>query len=74
MDEVLRGTNGTRLVEVDNAGKVLKDVRAPVEPVAGNNLELTIDTRLQSAAEAALTYEMDWWNTHLGKSGRRMGS
>jgi len=67
MDEVLRGTNGTRLVEVDNAGKVLKDVRAPVEPVAGNNLELTIDTRLQSAAEAALTYEMDWWNTHLGK-------
>ncbi len=67
MDDVLRGTNGSRLVEVDNAGKVLKDVQAPVDPVAGNNIVLTIDTRLQSAAEAALTYEMDWWNTHLGK-------
>lgn len=67
MDDVLRGTNGTRLVEVDNAGKVLKDVQAPVDPVAGNNIVLTIDTRLQSAAEAALTYEMNWWNTRLGK-------
>lgn len=65
MDDVLRGTNGKRLVEVDNAGKVLKDVEAPVNPIAGNNVVLTIDTRLQAAAEAALKYEMDYWNTRL---------
>ncbi len=67
MDETLRGTNGTRMVEVDNAGKILKDVQAPVEPVAGNNIVLTIDTRLQDAAQAALTYEMDYWNRRLNK-------
>jgi len=65
LDDVLRGTNGKRLVEVDNAGKVLKDVEAPVNPIAGNNVVLTIDTRLQAAAEAALKYEMDYWNARL---------
>lgn len=67
MDATLRGTNGTRLVEVDNGGKVLKDAQAPVDPIAGNNVVLTIDTRLQAAAQSALTYEMDYWNTRLGK-------
>ncbi len=67
MDETLRGSNGTRVVEKDNAGKILKDVEAPVEPVAGNNIVLTIDSRLQAAAQAALTHEMDYWNARLGK-------
>lgn len=67
MDDVLIGTNGKRLVEVDNAGKILKDVEPPVDPIPGNNIVLTIDTRLQLAAETALTTEMQDWNEFLGK-------
>lgn len=67
MDDVLIGTNGSRLVEVDNAGKVLKDVTPPVDPVPGNNVVLTIDTRLQLAAETALVTEINDWNAFLGK-------
>lgn len=62
MDDVLLGTNGLRVVQVDVAGQVLRNLEAPIEPVAGNNVVLTIDTRLQKAAEAALTDEIDYWN------------
>ncbi len=62
MDDVLLGSNGLRVVQVDVAGQVLRNLEAPIEPVAGNNVVLTIDTRLQKAAEAALTDEIDYWN------------
>ena len=66
LDETLRGTNGTRVVEVDAAGLVLRDLEPPVDPIPGNNLVLTIDTRLQAAAEAALIGEINTLNTQLG--------
>ena len=66
LDEILRGTNGTRLVEVDAAGLILRDLAAPVVPKPGNNIVLTIDTRLQAAAEAALIGEINALNTKLG--------
>jgi len=62
----LSGRNGRRLVEVDVAGKALRDVAPPVEPKPGFNLTLTIDTRLQSIAEAILMQEIDFWNRYLG--------
>ena len=43
-----------RVVQIDVAGQVLRNLEAPVAPVPGNNVVLTIDTRLQKAAEAAL--------------------
>lgn len=61
----LAGKNGRRLVEVDVAGKILRDIAPPVPPTPGFNIRLTIDTRLQSAAEAILVDEINYWNTRL---------
>ena len=66
LDDILLGTNGKRVVQVDVAGQVLRNLEPPIEAVPGNNLVLTIDTRLQKAAEAALIDEIDFWNTFLG--------
>lgn len=62
MDDVLRGMNGLRVVEVDSAGKVVRDIEEPVNPIAGNSLRLTIDTRLQAAAKTILNDEIRFWN------------
>jgi penicillin-binding protein 2 len=66
MDEVLLGENGKRVVQVDVAGQELRNLEAPVAPVPGDNVVLTIDTRLQKAAETALTDEINYWNTYFG--------
>ena len=66
-NDVLMGKNGDRLIEVDNAGKEIRDVRAPQESVPGHNVVLTIDSRLQNAARAILISELDFWNTYLGR-------
>ena len=63
LDDILLGKNGQRVVQIDVAGQVLRNLEPPIEPVAGNNLVLTIDTRLQKAAEAALVDEINYWNT-----------
>jgi len=72
---ILTGKNGTRVVEVDVAGKYLKDLEAPVNPQPGNNIRLTIDIRLQSAAEATLIDEINSWNRYFrDQPGRQMTS
>jgi penicillin-binding protein 2 len=63
----LSGRNGRRVVEVDVAGQILRDVEPPVEPTPGFNLTLTLDTRLQSVAEAILIDEIEFWNNFLGR-------
>lgn len=63
LDDILLGTNGVRVVQRDVAGAVLRNLEPPLAPVAGNNVVLTIDTRLQKAAEAALIDEINYWNT-----------
>jgi penicillin-binding protein 2 len=63
LDDILLGRNGQRVVQIDVAGQVLRNLEPPREPVAGNNVVLTIDTRLQKAAEAALIDEINYWNT-----------
>jgi penicillin-binding protein 2 len=65
LDEILRGENGMRVVEVDVAGQVFGDLEPPKDPVPGNNVKLTIDIRLQSVARAALVGEIDFWNRYL---------
>lgn len=62
MQDTLAGKNGLRVVEVDVGGKVIRDVEPPVETESGLNIKLTIDTRLQQAAKAALIGNIDWWN------------
>lgn len=65
LDEILLGENGKSVVKVDVAGEELGNLQAPVAPVPGDNVVLTLDTRLQKAAEAALVDEINYWNTYF---------
>jgi penicillin-binding protein 2 len=65
LQDTLAGKNGERTVEVDVAGMIIRDLQPPVNPVPGLNVKLTIDTRLQTAAKAALVGEIDWWNRYF---------
>ena len=73
MDEELIGTNGTRVVERDVAGQILRDLEPPVNPVPGKNLQLTIDTRLQSAARTALLNQINGLNRQHPEMGLNTG-
>lgn len=67
LNDTLTGKNGQRTVEVDVAGKEIRNITEPNDPVPGNNVKLTIDVRLQNAAKTALIAEIDFWNTYLNK-------
>jgi penicillin-binding protein 2 len=67
MQALLSGRNGTRVIQIDVAGKELRNLEPPVAPIPGNNIMLTIDTRLQAAAEASLKQEIDYWNKYFNK-------
>ncbi len=72
MQNALAGVNGTRVVERDVAGQILRNVDAPINPVPGNDVFITIDARLQAAAEAALVGEIESWNTYYyGDTGEQ---
>ncbi len=49
MEEELQGTKGTEVVYVDNMGKVIETAER-TEPIAGNDVYLTIDRDLQESA------------------------
>lgn len=52
-DDVLRGTWGNRLIEVDSVGKEL-NMLGVQQPASGSPLQLTLDLKMQQAAEKAL--------------------
>ncbi|MFO7586156.1 MAG: penicillin-binding transpeptidase domain-containing protein [Anaerolineales bacterium] len=62
---ILAGQNGQRVVEVDVAGKELRNLEPPISSVAGYNLNLTLDVRLQHATDARLKREIFGWNEWL---------
>ncbi len=66
MQSILTGQNGLRVVQIDVAGQELRNLEPPIDPAPGHNVYLTIDTRLQAAAEASLLKEIDFWNTYFG--------
>ncbi|HEY5728643.1 MAG TPA: hypothetical protein VIS72_01235, partial [Anaerolineales bacterium] len=66
LDDILIGTNGLRVVQRDVAGAVLRNLEPPIPAVPGRNVTLTIDSRLQKAAESALLDEINYWNTFFG--------
>lgn len=71
-DDLLIGSPGRRVVEVDVAGKELRNLEPPKAPVSGYNLVLTIDTRLQKAIDAALVGEINTWNQfYYGGTGQQ---
>lgn len=51
-DKALRGTPGKRLIEVDALGRELRIIRES-QPIKGSDLALSLDIRLQKAAEEA---------------------
>ena len=53
MEEYLKGTDGTKVIERDSSGKVL-GVTTVEEPVSGNSIILTIDKDLQEVAQKSL--------------------
>jgi len=63
----LGGENGLRTVGRDVAGQYSVDVLPPKAATPGNNLRLTIDTRLQQAVEAILVDEINFWNSWLNE-------
>ncbi|KMO87858.1 peptidoglycan glycosyltransferase [Megasphaera cerevisiae DSM 20462] len=52
-DDLLRGKDGGRQVEVDATGSPVKEMERK-NPIAGHNMHLTIDLNLQEAAEKAM--------------------
>ncbi len=67
LQPILAGRNGLRVVQIDVAGQELRNLEPPRAPVPGYNVYLTIDTRLQAAAEASLMQEINYWNTYFNK-------
>ncbi|MBP6177268.1 MAG: hypothetical protein KA473_06515 [Anaerolineales bacterium] len=67
MQDVLAGRNGSRVVQLDVAGQELRNLEPPRPTVPGNNVYLTIDTRLQALAEASLIQEINFWNTFFNR-------
>lgn len=66
-ESILQGKPGKRVVEVDVAGQIVRDYRPPIAPIPGQNINLTIDARLQEASQAILLGEIDGWNAYFGE-------
>ncbi len=66
--DLLAGRNGRRVVQVDVAGQSLRDIEPPITARPGLSLRLTLDTRLQEAAEQILRDELKDWNTYFGEA------
>jgi len=58
-EDVLRGTYGLELVDLDRQGHELRAPEVLQEPIPGSSLELTIETKAQQDAEKALKWAMD---------------
>lgn len=68
LNDTLAGVNGSRTVEVNVAGEIIRNLSEPIEPIRGNDIYLTIDTRLQAIAREALISEIEYWNNYAGKT------
>lgn len=55
----LRGKSGTRSIEVDMAGRTTKEI-SEEPPIPGNDVMLTIDTKLQKIALESLERNINW--------------
>lgn len=52
-EDILKGSKGDKIVEVNSQGRVTKE-KASKDPYPGDNIQLTIDSKVQLAAEKAL--------------------
>jgi penicillin-binding protein 2 len=71
---LLAGSNGFKQVEEDVAGNPLREVGEVKQPTPGYSLRLTIDTRLQAAADTALRNQMEFVNRYAGEVRTPLGA
>jgi penicillin-binding protein 2 len=71
---LLAGVNGQRVVERDIAGEIQQDLEPPVPAIPGSSIVLTIDTRLQQAAQSILIDEINSWNQSYGEERMTSGA
>ncbi len=72
LEDILSGERGRELREVDVAGEVVK-VISQVPATPGQNVRLTLDTRLQEAAETALRNRITLVNAAEGRIRTQSG-
>ncbi len=58
-DKWLRGADGSLRVEVDSMGRPKQQVPGGRLPAVGDNLVLTVDSKVQAAAQNAIAYGID---------------
>ncbi|HWL32413.1 MAG TPA: penicillin-binding protein 2 [Gaiellaceae bacterium] len=70
-DTYLRGEDGLAQIRVDSLGNQVSDLELRREPTSGLALQLTLDIRLQRAAESALQYgiQLAHDNEHWAANG-----
>ncbi|HSB65687.1 MAG TPA: hypothetical protein VLD65_03865, partial [Anaerolineales bacterium] len=71
---LLAGINGHRMIEWDIAGEIQQDLQPPVPATPGSSIVLTIDTRLQQAAQSILIDEINDWNQSFGEERMTSGA
>ncbi len=72
-DPFIKGIDGGSLIEVDVAGRMVQ-VLSKKEPIPGNNIVLTIDYRLQKAAEEALDEQLKFLQQQGGRRNAKAGA
>jgi penicillin-binding protein 2 len=63
-EDVLRGQKGSRYVEEDANGRVLRELEGGRDPIAGSNVVLTLDLELQQYITARLQRTLDSPQVH----------
>ncbi|WP_054259095.1 penicillin-binding protein 2 [Propionispora sp. 2/2-37] len=72
-DKEIRGIDGGAQVEVDVTGRPVR-MMGKKEPVLGNSLVLTIDSRIQKAAERAMDNQLNYLQKRLGNVNAKAGA
>lgn len=72
-DREIRGIDGGAQVEVDVTGRPVR-MMGKKEPVLGNSLVLTIDSRIQKAAEQAMDNQLNYLQKRLGNVNAKAGA
>ena len=72
-DKDIRGEDGGSQIEVDVNGRPMR-MLGRKEPVLGNSLVLTIDAKIQKAAEQAIDNRLRYLQTRLGNINAKAGA
>ncbi|MBP2644735.1 MAG: spoVD 3 [Firmicutes bacterium] len=72
-DKEIRGEDGGSQIEVDVNGRPMR-MLGRKEPVLGNSLVLTIDAKIQKAAEQAIDNRLRYLQTRLGNINAKAGA